>query len=259
MRRNLNWYGCYSLYKKEIKKFVTNAGQKIIAPIISSVTLFAVLNLSIGLPSGQHCGIAQKDLMVCGLCMQLILQSAFSATAGSIVLAKVIGYVYELLFPPLSSASILISHTLAAVTEAICTGILLFIVLLPFTQINLLKTDFLSLIYFAISASATLSMLGMITGILSKDFGHMYAVTACTIIPLSFLSCTFYPLVSLPKKMQSIILYNPFFYFIDGFRYSLTGYSDVAIINGVVITLLVMLSTAFITKKLLDSGYGLKQ
>jgi ABC-2 type transport system permease protein len=46
------------------------------------------------------------------------------------------------------------------------------------------------------------------------------------ITPLAFLSGTFYSVKRLPEFWYQVSQYNPFFYLIDGMRYSLTGYHD---------------------------------
>lgn len=45
-------------------------------------------------------------------------------------------------------------------------------------------------------------------------------------MPLTFLSGTFYSLSSLPSVWQKVILFNPVFYIIDGFRFAIMGLSD---------------------------------
>ena len=86
----------------------------------------------------------------------------------------------------------------------------------------------------------------------------MATVTNFIIIPLSFLSGTFYTIDKLPGYLHTISKANPFFYMIDGFRYSFIGQSDGSLVVGLVyLTVLssIMWMTAYLLYK---KGYKIK-
>ena len=88
----------------------------------------------------------------------------------------------------------------------------------------------------AVMASLMLSLLGMIGGIWADKFDHMAAVTNFIVMPMTFLSGTFYLTSGLPEPFRTISQYNPFFYLIAGFRYGFTGLHDGSLTVGVVLT-----------------------
>ena len=51
---------------------------------------------------------------------------------------------------------------------------------------------------------------------------------------------------------------NPFFYMIDGFRYSMIGYADSNIYLGGIVLLILNILLYFITILMLKSGFKLK-
>jgi ABC-2 type transport system permease protein len=63
------------------------------------------------------------------------------------------------------------------------------------------------------------------------------------VMPLTFLSGTFYTVDRLPEPFRTISHYNPFFYLIDGFRYGFIGITDGSLVAGV-------LSSAFLVATL---------
>ena len=67
-------------------------------------------------------------------------------------------------------------------------------------------------------------------GLWSEKFDHMATITNFVMVPLSFLSGTFYSIDKIPNFLQIISKLNPFFYMIDGFRYSFIGNADGSII-----------------------------
>ena len=86
----------------------------------------------------------------------------------------------------------------------------------------------------------------------------MATVTNFVIVPLSFLSGTFYSIERLPNILQSISKANPFFYMIDGFRYSFIGKADGSIIIGLVYLSILSIVIWFVTYLLYKKGYKIK-
>ena len=86
----------------------------------------------------------------------------------------------------------------------------------------------------------------------------MASVTNFLIIPLSFLSGTFYTIDKLPSLLQTISKANPFFYMIDGFRYSFIGESDGSLIFGVFYLTIVSLILWLVSYILYKNGYKIK-
>ena len=72
--------------------------------------------------------------------------------------------------------------------------------------------NFYSLIFFTFISSFILGSVGIIAGLWSEKFDHMATVTNFLIIPLSFLSGTFYTIDNLPVFLQTISKCNPFLY-----------------------------------------------
>ena len=86
----------------------------------------------------------------------------------------------------------------------------------------------------------------------------MATITNFVIVPLSFLSGTFYSVSELPSILKTLSYYNPFFYIIDGFRYGFIGVSDSSIIFGVIFILILNIVLWFLNLYLLKKGWRLK-
>ena len=98
----------------------------------------------------------------------------------------------------------------------------------------------------------------MIAGLWAEKFDHMATVTNFIIIPLSFLSGTFYTIDRLPNFLQTISKLNPFFYMIDGFRYSFIGKSDGVILHGIIYLSILSILLYIISYLLFKKGYKIK-
>ncbi|MEK9707592.1 MAG: ABC transporter permease, partial [Alphaproteobacteria bacterium] len=118
--------------------------------------------------------------------------------------------------------------------------------------------DIGAIVYFGIAASAMLCLLGMIGGIWAEKFDHMAAITNFVVVPLSFLSGTFYSIGRLPEMWQTIAHLNPFFYAIDGFRYCFIGQGDAPLWLGMLVLAGIDVLLFFIVHRMLVTGYKLK-
>ena len=92
----------------------------------------------------------------------------------------------------------------------------------------------LLVVTFTLLSSFILGNIGIIAGLWAEKFDHMATVTNFVIVPLSFLSGTFYSIERLPEFLQILVKANPFFYMIDGFRYSFIGKADGSIFVGLI-------------------------
>ena len=107
-------------------------------------------------------------------------------------------------------------------------------------------------------ASTMLSLLGLLAALWAEKFDQMAAVTNFVVTPMSFLSGTFYSIHDLPGAFHALALANPFFYMIDGIRWSFTGHADGPVALGYIVIVLVTAGLWTLTWLLVKSGYRLK-
>jgi ABC-2 type transport system permease protein len=83
-------------------------------------------------------------------------------------------------------------------------------------------------------------------------------VTNFIIMPMTFLSGTFYLVERLPEPFRSASHFNPFFYLIDGFRYGFIGHAEGSIGTGVAVTSAIVVVLTLVCWRLFTVGYRLK-
>jgi ABC-2 type transport system permease protein len=252
----INWIGAWALYKKEVLRFLNVWIQTIFSPLISALLFLLVLTLAIGTDKGNVLGVPFINFLAPGLVAMQVIQQSFSHSASSFMIGKIQGNIVDILYAPLSASEVTLAVTLAAVTRSI---IIAFISICIFHLIiNFEIKNYFTLIIFTFLSSFTLGALGVIAGLWAEKFDHMATVTNFIIVPLSFLSGTFYTIDKLPGYLYTISKANPFFYMIDGFRYSFIGKSDGSLTVGLIYltTLSIILwMTAYLLYK---RGYKIK-
>ena len=220
----LNGRGLWTLYVKEVRRFLNVATQTLLAPMVTTLLFLAVFTLALG---GQRMGADGADygaFLAPGLMVMAMMQNAFANTSSSLVIAKVQGNIVDVLMPPLSGFELTAGFAAGGVTRGLLVGLAVWLAQIPFVGFHL--HDPLAVLFFAVMASLALSLLGILGGVWSEKFDHMAAVTNFIITPLTFLSGTFYSLDRLPPWLQAVAHANPFFYMIDGTRYGVLGHAD---------------------------------
>jgi ABC-2 type transport system permease protein len=103
-----------------------------------------------------------------------------------------------------------------------------------------------------------MGFLGIMAGLWSEKFDHMAAVTNFVIMPMTFLSGTFYLVENLPEPFRTFSHFNPIFYLIDGFRYGFIGRAEGNLVAGVTLTGALTLILGWTCLWMFRVGYKIK-
>jgi ABC-2 type transport system permease protein len=252
----VNWRGVWTLYHREVKRFLKVFTQTIAAPVVTTLLFYTIFSVALENRVGTVGTVPFVVFLAPGLIMMTILQNSFANTSSSIMVSKVQGNIVDVLMPPISPLEMMCSYIAGGVTRGMIvatasTTAMFFLVDLPFAYPA-------AIAFFALSASVMLALLGMIGGIWADKFDHMAAITNFVIVPLSFLSGTFYSIERLPEAWQYFAQFNPFFYAIDGFRYGFIGQGDAGFWLGAAVMLGIDLVLFLIVHRMLVTGYKLK-
>ena len=254
--RGFNWYGFYTLYLKEVKRFFSVFAQTILAPAITTLLFYMIFTISIDREYLNTDNYSFSEFLAPGLICMAIMQNSFANTSSSILISKVQGNIVDVLMPPLSEYELTFSYLLGGITRGLLVGISVSFIIFLF--IPLMISNIMIIFYFAFFSSFLLSNLGILCGIWSKKFDHMASITNFIILPLTFLSGTFYSVERLPEFWHFVAHWNPFFYMIDGFRYGFLGSSDTSIyvaLNVLIFTCIILTAISYL---MLLTGYKLR-
>ncbi len=85
----VNWIGFWTLYKKEVLRFLIVVVQTIISPLVTSLLFLFVLSLAIGNDRGEVLGFPFISFLAPGLIAMQVIQQAFSHSSSSIMIGKI--------------------------------------------------------------------------------------------------------------------------------------------------------------------------
>ncbi len=252
----VNWVGAFNLYKKETLRFLIVFGQTLFGPIVTSVLFLLVISLAFGEERANVLGVSYIQFLAPGLIVMQVIQQSFAHSSSSLIMGKMMGTISDIVSSPLNSAEVTLAIILASVTRGIIISSISILVF--YFAIDLRVYSFSILILYLFIGSFLLGAAGFIAGIHCEKFDHMATITNFFIVPLSFLSGTFYSIEKLPIILQKISLFNPFFHIIDGFRYAVIGNSDGPIFFGFIYLLLLSFLLWIVCFYLYKKGYKIK-
>jgi len=252
----VNWIGLWTLYAKEVRRFLTVGTQTVLAPMVTTLLFLAIFVLALGHRVDQVGGQSYMQFLVPGLIMMAMTQNAFANTSSSLLIAKVQGNIVDLLMPPLSPVEQTIGVAGGGLTRGLVVGVATALGMWAFAPLQIAHP--LLAVFFAVMACLLLSLVGMLAGIWAVKFDHMAAVTNFIITPLSFLSGTFYSTERLAPIWKTVAHLNPFFYMIDGFRYAFIDHADGSVVTGAILLGTCNLCLLLLVHRCFASGYKLK-
>ncbi len=251
-----NVVGMWTLYLREVRRFLNVAGQTLVAPMVTTLLFLAVFALALGGLGRTVQGVDYISFLAPGLVMMAMTQNAFSNTSSSLMISKAQGNIVDLLMAPVSALEMTFAIALGGATRGLMVGLAVLagmVVALPMELPHPLIA-----LWFAVNACSMLALLGMMGGLWAQKYDHISAVTNFVITPLSFLSGTFYSIERLPENWAVLAHYNPFFYMIDGFRYGFIGQADGNVLAGAILLPAINVILAVLTYRLIASGYRVK-
>ena len=213
---------------REVGRFMKVWMQTLLAPVISTLLFMTVFKLAFGNRgelSGDFAGLNYNDFLAPGLIVMGMLQNAFQNSASSMISAKVQGSHVDFLMPPLSPLELSIGFIFGAATRGILVGVISAAGIHFSGLADLSVVHIWPVIWFGLMATIFLAAIGAMGGIWADKFDHLAAVSNFVIVPLTFLSGTFYDINVLVEPFKSLAYFDPIFFLIDGFRY---GFLDAA-------------------------------
>ena len=252
----INWWGLWTLYKREVKRFMNVYLQTLVAPIITGVLFLSVFHLALNRAVIEVNGVPFTQFIATGIISMGILQQAFANSSSSLGIAKMQGNLDDLFMVPLSERELLLGFVMGGVTRGVLLGFINYLVFIPVLDIYPIYMGYVFV--FAILGSVFMSLAGVITGIWAEKYDQMALITNFLITPLAFLSGTFYSIERLPDMLKLFTSWNPFFHMIDGFRFGVLGITDLNAHISATFLLAVCILLWLVASKMLRNGYKIK-
>ena len=259
----INRIGLWSLYMKEVRRFLKVQTQTVWAPAVTTLLFLVIFTVALGREGREVLGVPFATFVAPGLIVMGMMQNAFANASFTLLGGKIQGTIIDLLMPPLSYGELMAGIVAAAVTRAVMVGGAVALAMAFYPGVSLAVEHAWALVWFGLMGAVMLSLMGLLTSIWAEKFDHNAAITNFVVAPLALLSGTFYVNDNLAPAFQAISRANPFFYVISGFRYGFLGESDIgntdaAVLQSALGLGLFNLVLAYACYRVLKSGWKLK-
>ena len=253
----MNWIGFKTLTFREVGRFFSVWRQTIVPGLISSILYILIFGFTLEQRIDNINGIPYTLFILPGLIMMNALTNATSNSSSSMLQMKLLGQLPDILQAPLSSFEISMAYIIGGTVRGTINGILILldgIILGDMVVISPVKT-----VLFIFLVSWAFSSIGLLLGQLSESWDQLATMQNFILTPLSFLGGIFYSIKMLPDWAQSLSLFNPIYYMINGLRFTILGISDSNPSHSFIIAILMTIIFTIASIKLMESGKKIKQ
>jgi len=248
--------GFWVIVKREIKRFLFLYKQTIFPSVISSGLYIIIFGAAMGSRIGDINGTSYIHYIIPGLVMMAVINPAYQNSSSSIMQAKFLRFIEDILITPLSGLEISLSYIIGGTVRGILNGILVLLLAYFLTGLNI-ENWFLTLMYlFAVSWG--FAGAGVIVGIYAKSWDSIMVLTNFFLMPLTFLGGVFYSIDMLPDFWRTITIFNPLYWMINGLRYATLGIADTSHELSMGISILFAILFSSVASYLFTKGFRIK-
>ncbi len=237
----MNVIGLQTHVYKEVQRFLRVGTQTLVSPWINALLYILVFGYIVGSRIDLIVGVSYIDFVLPGIVMLNLISSTYSQTSSSLYFQRFAKHIEEVLVAPLSHLEIVLGYVIGGVTRGLIVGFGVYIIAILFSAANMANLGLF--LFYSISVALIFSLIGLLIGLWSDGFEQLALLNTFIITPLTFLGGVFNSITMLPEKAQIFVKFNPFFYFVDGLRYSMIGIQEgsftigLAVIFGSIIVL----------------------
>src|SRR3954471_4425968 len=118
----INWLGMWTLYCKEVRRFLAVFVQTLFGPLVTTLLYLTVFTVALGRGNSMIEGMPYMIFLAPGLTMMSMVQNAFANSSSSIVGAKSQGNLVDILLAPLTAGELAIGYALGGLTRGLAVG-----------------------------------------------------------------------------------------------------------------------------------------
>lgn len=253
---NVNWIGLYTMLRRELQRTKRVAIQTLVAPVISAALYIFIFGTVIGTKIEDFAGVPYISFVFPGILMLSIVNASFASASSALYFMRFTRGIEEMLIAPFSYFEMLLGLVGSAIMRALIVSVLILGVGVLFGAVSLVNP--LAFIGYVSAIAAIFAMLGIITALWAEGFEQLQSLNTFVITPLTYLGGIFYSVTMLPELAAQITKFNPFFYFADGIRSSMIGYSEANSTVGLLVIIGLVVAFATLVTHLFRKGWKIR-
>lgn len=244
------------MFKREVERTLRVVIQTLVAPVISAALYLFIFGTVIGTKIEDFAGVPYISFVFPGVLMLSIINASFASASSALYFMRFTRGIEEILITPFSYLEMLVGFVGSAVTRALMVAFLILAVGFLFGAVSLVNP--LGFIFYVSAIAAIFAMLGILVALWAEGFEQLQVLNTFVITPLTYLGGIFYSITFLPPLAAAITRVNPFFYFADGVRSSMIGYSEANSVVGLVVIIGLVVLLGVTVTQLFHRGWKIR-
>jgi ABC-2 type transport system permease protein len=253
----INWMGLWTIIRREMSRLMRVPIQAFVAPWISALLFIFIFGYVVGGRIATIGGHRYLEFVLPGVVMLNVVNAAFLQSTSQVYFARFLRYVEETLVSPLSYAEMIAGVLVPVIIRSVVTAVGILVIAAIFHASSVQGIG--EFIFWVVGVSAVFGLIGNIVGLWAKNFEQLTILNVFFITPLSFVGGVFNTIDMLPPSLRWMAWANPFFYFINGLRHSMIGFTEAPEALGIGVTLALAAIMFAIVLRLYSVGYGLRE
>lgn len=249
--------GFSTMLRKEVMRIFRVWSQTLLPSAVTMTLYLLIFGTFVGSRVGEIVpGISYIQFIVPGLIMMTVITNAFTNVVSTFYFAKFQKSIEEILVSPMPPWVVVAGFVAGGVFRGCLVGLIVLLVSLLFAPLNI--HSYPEIFLFILLTSVLFSLAGLLNGMFAKSFDAITIVPTFVLTPLTYLGGVFYSIQALPPFWQTVSLFNPILYMVNGFRWGFLGFSDVSLGASVGVLLVFIVILGAIVFYLFNRGWGLK-
>lgn len=252
----INWIGIFTFIRRGVKRTLRVSVQTLLAPMISAALYIFIFGTVIGTRIDEFAGVPYITFVFPGVLMLSIVNASFASASSALYFLRWGRGLEEILIAPLSYTEMIFGLLSESFARALMVGFLILGVGALFGAVQLVNP--VMFVVYILAIAAIFGSLGLLVALWAESFEQLQVVNTFVITPLTYLGGIFYSITFLPPMAAMITHFNPFFYFADGIRHSMIGYTEDSTGFGLGITLSLVVVMLVLVKHLFSIGWKIR-
>jgi ABC-2 type transport system permease protein len=253
----INWIGLATIVRREVSRMMRVPIQAFVAPWISALLFIFIFGFVVGGRIATIGGHRYIEFVLPGVLMLNIVNASFLQSSSAIYFSRFLRFIEETLVSPMSYVEMIAGSLVVVVVRSTVTAIGIMLMGLAFGATSMFSLP--AFLFWVVSVSMIFGLLGIVIGLWAKSFEQLNVLTVFFITPLSMVGGVFNTIGMLPGWLHWLAYANPFFYFINGIRNSMIGYSEMPVGLGYGLTVAAGVAMFLWVLRLYSKGYGLRE
>ena len=250
------WFAFLTVIRKELGRCLRIWPQTIAAPAVTTTLYFFIFGRVIGSHVSDQGAYSYIQYIVPGLIIMATIINAYINTSSSFFGAKFSTCIEEMLVSPMPMFVIVLGYTMGGVLRGMMVGFVVALVAMVMTQVHWQHP--LLIIYTMCLTGVIFALVGIINGVFARKFDDVTWVPSFIIAPLTYFAGVFYSIEMLPPFWQTVSHFDPVYYLVSAFRYSMLGVDTPGLHYSLTISFVLALALFFYANYLLKNSKRLR-